>query len=113
MAAGGENTAQQTRLKLHEAVFVNGFVFKGIARFRFPNHPKQARRRMRCPMATMIMSGFPLYRCSWSYKPIVPIARTRSMIRWLDWVCLKQTTFKSRFDDATRKKRSLRVANGA
>lgn len=40
MAAGGENTAQRTKPKLHEAVFVNGFGFKGIARFCFPNHPK-------------------------------------------------------------------------
>lgn len=45
-------------------------------------------------MATKIMSGFPLRRCSWYCTPIVPVAMTRRMIRWLDAVCLKQVTFK-------------------
>lgn len=48
-------------------------------------------------MATKIMSGFPLRRCSWSYAPIISVARTRRMIRWLDVVCLKRVTFKVEF----------------
>jgi hypothetical protein len=46
-------------------------------------------------VARKIMNGFPLRRCSWPYKPIVSIAMTRQMIRWLDSVCLKQATFKA------------------
>jgi hypothetical protein len=39
-------------------------------------------------MAMKIMSGFPLRRCSWFHAPMVPVAMTRRMIRWLDAVCL-------------------------
>jgi hypothetical protein len=46
-------------------------------------------------MVAKIMGGFPLRRCSWSYRPIVPTELTRRMIRWLDAVCLKQITFKA------------------
>jgi hypothetical protein len=46
-------------------------------------------------MLVKIINGFPLRRCSWSYRPIVPTALTRRMIRWLDSVCLKQVAFKA------------------
>jgi hypothetical protein len=91
---------------------VNGVVLKGIAGFRLPNHLKRARRRTWYPTATIIISGFPLYPCSWCYRPIVPVALTRSMIRCLDSVCLKQAAFRREFDDAKHKKRALRVVNG-
>jgi len=41
-------------------------------------------------MAATIRIGFPLRRCSWSFRPIVPAQPTRAMIRWLDSVCLKR-----------------------
>jgi hypothetical protein len=63
-------------------------------------------------MAAKIMSGFPVRRCSWSYKPIVPVALTRRMIRWLDSVCLKQATFKREFDDSERESKGRGAANG-
>jgi hypothetical protein len=47
-------------------------------------------------MVTKIICGFPLRRCSWSYRPMVSVALTRRMIRWLDSVCLKQVALKSR-----------------
>ena len=47
-------------------------------------------RPARLQMAAKIISGFPLRRCSWYYMPIVPIANTRRMMRWLDVVCLKR-----------------------
>lgn len=47
-------------------------------------------------MTTKITNGFPLRRCSWSYRPITPTALTRRMIRWLDSVCLKPVTFKAK-----------------
>lgn len=56
-------------------------------------------------MATKIVGGFPLRRCLWAYDPIVSLALTDRMIRWLDSVCLKRVTFKSGFDskDCQRK----------
>jgi hypothetical protein len=45
-------------------------------------------------MPVKIINGFPLRLCSWSCTPIVCTARTRRMMRWLDLVCLKQTTLK-------------------
>jgi hypothetical protein len=58
-------------------------------------------------MAAKIMSGFPIRRCAWSYKPVVPGALTRRMIRWLDSVCLKRVVFKSESANAKdRKERS-------
>jgi hypothetical protein len=47
-------------------------------------------------MAKKIMDGFPLRRCSWSHRPLVSVALTRRMIRWLDSVCLKQVALKAR-----------------
>jgi hypothetical protein len=63
-------------------------------------------------MATTIMSGFRLYRRSWFCGPIVPIALTRSMIRWLDSVCPKPATFKGNCDDAKHRKRTRGGAHG-
>jgi hypothetical protein len=40
-------------------------------------------------MDARILIGFPLRRCSWSFRPIVPAQPTRSMIRWLDAVCVR------------------------
>lgn len=57
-------------------------------------------------MAAKVMSGFPIRRCSWSYKPIVPAALTRTMIRWLDSVCLKRATCKRELDDSTRESKA-------
>lgn len=56
----------------------------------------QIPRKARLPMPTKISSGFPLRRCSWAYDPIVSVALTHKMVRWLDSVCLKQVTFKAR-----------------
>ena len=39
-------------------------------------------------MNTRIMGGFPLRRCSWLFNPIVPVALSHKMFRWLDLVCL-------------------------
>jgi hypothetical protein len=47
-------------------------------------------------MVTKIVGGFPLRRCSWAYDPIVSVALTHRMVRWLDSVCLKQAAFKVR-----------------
>ncbi|HLW80869.1 MAG TPA: hypothetical protein VKS20_02390 [Candidatus Acidoferrales bacterium] len=59
-------------------------------------------------MATKIMSGFPLRRCSWYYTPIVPILSTCRMMRWLDAVCLKQVTFNmSLMTHGTTKERGV------
>jgi hypothetical protein len=63
-------------------------------------------------MATTIMCGFPLYRCSWFCGPIVPAALTRSMIRCLDSVCPKPATFKGNYDDAKHRKGTTGVASG-
>jgi len=46
-------------------------------------------------MPDKIMTGFPLRRCSWPYRPIVTVALTRRMIRWLDSVCLKRVSFRA------------------
>lgn len=46
-------------------------------------------------MALKIKNGFPLRRCSWAYVPIVPIALSRKMIRWLDFVCVRQASSKA------------------
>jgi hypothetical protein len=43
-------------------------------------------------MAARILIGFPLRRCSWPFRPIVSAQPTRSMIRWLDAVCVKRQT---------------------
>ena len=45
-------------------------------------------------MLTKIMNGFPLRHCSWSFNPILPVALSRKMIRWLDLVCLRQVSLK-------------------
>ena len=63
-------------------------------------------------MDSKIMRGFPVRRCSWSCKPIVPIAMTRRMFRWLDSVCLKQVTFKSESGDAKNKYGTTGVVYG-
>jgi len=57
-------------------------------------------------MAAKVMSGFPIRRCSWSYKPIVPAALTRTMIRWLDFVCLTRATFKRELHDSKRESKA-------
>lgn len=62
-------------------------------------------------MAAKIMSGFPVRRCSWSYKPIVPIALTRRMILWLDSVCLKPATLKREYDDSKHEKQGRGARN--
>jgi hypothetical protein len=64
-------------------------------------------------MATKIMSGFPMRRCSWSYRPIAPTVPTRRMIRWLDSVCLKHVTFRGELDGTKHRERTPGVANGA
>jgi hypothetical protein len=45
-------------------------------------------------MLTKIRRGFPLRRCSWSVSPIVSVALSRKMIRWLDLVCIQQISLK-------------------
>ena len=46
-------------------------------------------------MATKIINGFPLRRCSWSYSPIVSGTLSNRMLRWLDAVCLKRAALKA------------------
>jgi len=48
-------------------------------------------------MAARISIGFPLRRCSWSFRPIVPAELTRTLIQWLDSVCVKcgEESFKN------------------
>ena len=41
-------------------------------------------------MVGNILIGFPLRRCSWSFLPIVAGRPTRSMLRWLDAVCVRR-----------------------
>lgn len=62
------------------------------------------RRKTRDPMAKKIMSGFPLHRCSWAYDPIVPAAQAQRMVRWLDFVCVRRSTFKTRMATASGSK---------
>lgn len=72
-----------------------------------------AQGRKEVPVATKIMNGFPLRRCSWFFNPIVSNAPCHRMIRWLDSVCLRQITFKvCGFDGAKHQKRARGVANG-
>jgi hypothetical protein len=40
-------------------------------------------------MEMKVSTGFPLRRCSWSYRPIVSATLTRRIIRWLDLVCVR------------------------
>jgi hypothetical protein len=63
-------------------------------------------------MASKIVSGFPIRRCSWSYRPVVPSVLTRRMIRWLDSVCLKRATFQRESDDAKKRNKASGVTNG-
>lgn len=60
-------------------------------------------------MVTKIVAGFPLRRCSWAYEPIVSVALTDRMVRWLDSVCLKQVAFnfKGGLDCGRRRQRVL------
>lgn len=44
------------------------------------------------------MGGFTVRRCSWLYEPIMSLALTDRMVRWLDLVCLKQVAFRGKFD---------------
>ena len=48
-------------------------------------------------MLRIIMNGFPLRRCSWLFNPIVPVALSREMFRWLDLVCLAPVKKTPRF----------------
>jgi hypothetical protein len=64
-------------------------------------------------MAMKIRSGFPLRRCSWVYDPIVSVAQTHRMLRWLDVVCVKHPTFRTRAGAASGSKNGAQgVANG-
>ena len=60
-------------------------------------------------MVTRILGGFPLRRCSWAYDPIVSLALTGRMIRWLDSVCLRQLAFKGGSDGTHRQSGSRRI----
>lgn len=59
-------------------------------------------------MALKIKNGFPLRRCSWAYNPIVPIALSRKMIRWLDFVCVRQASSTGTNPAARRNRKEVR-----
>jgi len=73
---------------------VNGCAPGSVARFGGARATKNEGSKM----AAKIMGGFPVRRCSWSYKPIVTLALTRTMIRWLDSVCLKRAPSRAAHD---------------
>jgi hypothetical protein len=63
-------------------------------------------------MVAKITNGFPIRRCSWSYKPVLSGVMTRRMIRWLDSACLKKTSVKGESNYGTKKERAPGVTNG-
>lgn len=72
----------------------------------------RARDQNEFQMIAKIMNGFPIRRCSWSYKPVVSRTTTRRMIRWLDSVCLKKTDVKHESNEAKQKERAPGVTDG-
>lgn len=60
-----------------------------------------------------IKRGFPLHRCSWVYDPIVSLAQTHRMVRWLDFVCVSRPSVGTRAGRASGSKNGAKgVANG-